>query len=405
MDETERRDPLESLKNMVEGEAAKLEATRQAELSKILPPDNCSYIDAVARFDLMESVNKEQPWASDWKRLGCSLVWNCFDFWIAERIEAFQSIHDNASEDFVKRWQPVLNVSRFACEGWEFGIEGFQDSKGSERKRCSLKWPDDREAELQKVLSELERASLSPRWRYLFGGYGELGDLAGRDNGIPFTPQLSADELEAVAKKVIPDFKKSDLQDPEKWLQRPAGDGGIRYRHISLKTQWKFLSEIRKAGDIFSMHFGEDWKIEKPEPEVGFETIEYKPSKLAQVSPKALPKEVHQAEPLQPAKLLASWREITDALGLKHNEQDKVKSLNKRYNGPIPKPRRGGQPIVEHSKLLEWWNKLAVIQQEMENRDSGERLSVEGQHDYGREGRVVPEIGGSVRKNRSDKRK
>ena len=40
----------------------------------------------------------------------------------------------------------------------------------------------------------------------------------------------------------------------------------------------------------------------------------------------------------EPIALCTSWREITEALSLGYDAQNKVKSLNDRLDGPIPKP-------------------------------------------------------------------
>ncbi|QDU44601.1 hypothetical protein Mal52_30870 [Symmachiella dynata] len=105
---------------------------------------------------------------------------------------------------------------------------------------------------------------------------------------------------------------------------------------------------------------------------------------------------------LKPVVLLTGWREITSALELKSDEQSKVKSLNDRMDGPIPKPPKGGQPIVEKTILIAWWNSLAVKQQELANQQSGKKLSAESQHDSGRDGTAAPEIKGGVKKRRRD---
>ncbi len=61
-----------------------------------------------------------------------------------------------------------------------------------------------------------------------------------------------------------------------------------------------------------------------------------------------------------PKQYLSGWPDILEAVGLKNNDTDKNKvlSLNKRYQGPIPKVGRGGKPRVEKGKLLDWWNGL-----------------------------------------------
>lgn len=110
-------------------------------------------------------------------------------------------------------------------------------------------------------------------------------------------------------------------------------------------------------------------------------------------------------EPISPKELLANWREIVIALGMRNNDEDKrkVERLNKTYNGPIMKPGQGKQPIVDKVKLLEWWNNLEkLVESQMEQaRDA--RLTVQDTHPYGREGEVVPEISGQVKKRRRDR--
>ena len=71
-------------------------------------------------------------------------------------------------------------------------------------------------------------------------------------------------------------------------------------------------------------------------------------------------KPVDDEAPLAPKVYLSGWLDILEAVGLKNNNTDKNKvlSLNKRYQGPIPKVGRGGKPRVEKGKLLDWWNGL-----------------------------------------------
>ena len=101
-----------------------------------------------------------------------------------------------------------------------------------------------------------------------------------------------------------------------------------------------------------------------------------------------------------PIKWLTGWGEILQAVGMKSNDREKVKSLNERLSGPIQKPQQGGQPIVDKAVLLEWWNKLAVLQQEKANVRDGERLSAESTYHYGQAGEVAPELNGAVKNRR-----
>jgi hypothetical protein len=105
-----------------------------------------------------------------------------------------------------------------------------------------------------------------------------------------------------------------------------------------------------------------------------------------------------------PRKLLTGWRAIAAALDMKYAQHKDIKSLNQRLKGPIRNKGAGTKPMVYLDNLLEWWNHLAVQQQELSNQRDGVRLSAEAQHNYGRDGTAAPEIGGGVKKRRRDKR-
>ena len=109
--------------------------------------------------------------------------------------------------------------------------------------------------------------------------------------------------------------------------------------------------------------------------------------------------------PPAPVQLLATWRDILIALGMRNNSEDKQKvdRLNETYNGPIKKPGQGRQPLVGKAELIDWWNNLTVLA-ETQNRTRDAKASVGSQHNYGREGKVVPDISGAVKKRRKDRR-
>ena len=48
-----------------------------------------------------------------------------------------------------------------------------------------------------------------------------------------------------------------------------------------------------------------------------------------------------------------------------------MKSLNKKYAGPIIRPKQGAQPKVDEAELLEWWNGLG---QKFETPNSGNAI-------------------------------
>jgi len=106
----------------------------------------------------------------------------------------------------------------------------------------------------------------------------------------------------------------------------------------------------------------------------------------------------------EPKTLLTGWHAIAGALDLPHARHKEIRSLNDRCGGPITNKGAGTRPMVYQEDLIEWWNKMAVQTQELENQREGARLSVEAQHNYGRDGTAAPEIGGGVKKRRRDKR-
>jgi hypothetical protein len=105
-----------------------------------------------------------------------------------------------------------------------------------------------------------------------------------------------------------------------------------------------------------------------------------------------------------PKKLLVGWHEIAAALDMNHGRHKDIKSLNDRCEGPIVNKGPGTKPMVYQDDLIEWWNSLAVLQQELANQREGVKLTAEAEHNYARDDKVAPEIGGRVKKRRRDKR-
>ena len=89
---------------------------------------------------------------------------------------------------------------------------------------------------------------------------------------------------------------------------------------------------------------------------------------------------------------------------MKYADCDKIKSLNERFKGPIVNKGPGTSPMVYRDALIQWWNRLAIQQEELANQREGKRLTAKAQHDYGRDGTAAPEIGGEVKKRRSDRK-
>jgi hypothetical protein len=100
--------------------------------------------------------------------------------------------------------------------------------------------------------------------------------------------------------------------------------------------------------------------------------------------------------------MLTTWRAILDALGLKNTETDRrtVRRLNETLDGPIRTGGSGEQPLVDKTKLLAWWADLERLYDEKQQRKRNKRATVEGRHNCGRTGEVVPDLGGGVRRRR-----
>jgi hypothetical protein len=124
---------------------------------------------------------------------------------------------------------------------------------------------------------------------------------------------------------------------------------------------------------------------------------------LSSVAPAALTTPDPPVLPV-PVQYLTSWREILVALGMKDNKEDqeKVKKLNKTYNGPIATPKQGAQPKVDKAKLIKWWNGLDQKFQDSQQRQRDTKATAAAQHPYGQAGVVAPDMGGGVKKRRRD---
>jgi hypothetical protein len=101
-----------------------------------------------------------------------------------------------------------------------------------------------------------------------------------------------------------------------------------------------------------------------------------------------------------PRKLLEGWRDITKSLGQNYSDRDRIKSLNQRFEGPIRDRGKGTRPMVDYGNLIDWWNELAIQQEELANKRVGRELSAKVQYPYGRQGTAAPEIGGGIRQRR-----
>jgi hypothetical protein len=101
------------------------------------------------------------------------------------------------------------------------------------------------------------------------------------------------------------------------------------------------------------------------------------------------------------------WGEILDAVGEKNTTETRrrLSRLNKLRQGPIVGSGRGTAPTAERVALVEWWNGLLLVHEAAENRRQGEQIESQAQHAYGRDGNAAPEIKGSVKRRRRDRRR
>ena len=103
-----------------------------------------------------------------------------------------------------------------------------------------------------------------------------------------------------------------------------------------------------------------------------------------------------------PRRYLTTWREILNALDMLFNKQSKddVRKLNREFAGPINMPSQGGQPKVDKGDLQEWWAGLRDRFRRQQEHQENAKATVADQHEYSRDGMVVPGISGSVRQRR-----
>jgi hypothetical protein len=105
-----------------------------------------------------------------------------------------------------------------------------------------------------------------------------------------------------------------------------------------------------------------------------------------------------------PAVLFTSWGEILAELGLKSGDKRKVVNLHRETPGPIVMPPKGGQPRVERNALLAWWNGFASRWEELKRRRTDRAETLRSSHRHGRDGTVLPDISGSVKRRRKDRK-
>jgi hypothetical protein len=109
----------------------------------------------------------------------------------------------------------------------------------------------------------------------------------------------------------------------------------------------------------------------------------------------------------KPKQYLMNWHEILGALELNHNSENRqrVARLNKskKHPGPIISTGQGGQPKVEKTRLMAWWESLENQFAQSKSREDDTAASAANQHPHGREGQVAPDLAGSVKPRRRNR--
>jgi hypothetical protein len=62
------------------------------------------------------------------------------------------------------------------------------------------------------------------------------------------------------------------------------------------------------------------------------------------------------------------------------------------------------KPLVDKGMLIEWWNGLVEKAQDRDQRRRDSAATVEDCYEYGRDGTVMPDIGGGVKKRKSQRK-
>jgi len=136
---------------------------------------------------------------------------------------------------------------------------------------------------------------------------------------------------------------------------------------------------------------------------------EFRPRRLDQdedLDQDANKPETPAVEDQAPVEYLMNWREILDELKQKNDDEkrDRIRRLNNMHGGPIIFPGRGTQPTVDKAKLVAWWNGLEDRLRELEQQQTDRQATVADQVNYGKDGTVVPDIAGGVKKRRKDRK-
>jgi len=98
--------------------------------------------------------------------------------------------------------------------------------------------------------------------------------------------------------------------------------------------------------------------------------------------------------PVEPVKMLLGKEAILSRLDVDETKWRHVVELSRRTGGPIIIESAGGMAKASDLELIPWWN-----EQHSKGADASRERKPDV-HPYGKEGGVVPEIGGGIKKAR-----
>lgn len=99
---------------------------------------------------------------------------------------------------------------------------------------------------------------------------------------------------------------------------------------------------------------------------------------------------------------LKGYSEILNAVGMKLHQKETFITLAKDHDAPINWPEgRGKRPEAERGELVRWWESVFETLEARRKSDRDRKLSASESYDYGKSGKVAPEIGGEIRSRNS----
>lgn len=108
----------------------------------------------------------------------------------------------------------------------------------------------------------------------------------------------------------------------------------------------------------------------------------------------------------EPKRYCFGWPDVLAAIELNNSLENRtrVRGLNgsPHHPGPIIFGGKGMHPKTNKEKLIEWWNALEKRWEELSQRELDQETTVSQTFPYGREAKVVPQVGGRVKRRRGN---